>query len=285
MVYGYYPGCALHGSSKEYDLSVREVCWSLGLELRELDDWNCCGASPAHWMGEELSLALCQRNINRAAAAGLSVIMAPCAACYNRFRIALWTLRDDLQKRQRIKEALGEEPKLELQVVHLVDMLHEEIPEDFKPVKPLRGLKVACYYGCLLLRPPKVVTDEPDPENPTKMEEVSRRVGAEPIEWPQKTCCCGASAGVTDTPKTKELVSRIVLGAKKRGADLIVVACPLCQVNLDTRQGALGVPIIYISQLVGLAMGKGPKELGLDRHMVDPRPVLEAKGVIEGWRI
>lgn len=284
MIYGYYPGCALHGSSLEYDLSVREVCWGLGLELRELDDWNCCGASPAHWMGEELSLALCQRNINRAADAGLEVVMAPCAACYNRFRIALHTLQQDEGKRERVKEALGREPELGVRVVHLVELLHREIAPDFKPLKPLSGLKVACYYGCLLLRP-ALVTSEPDPENPTQMEEVASRTGAEAIEWPQKTCCCGASAGVTDPSWTKELVSRIVGGAKRRGADLIVAACPLCQVNLDTRQGDLGVPVIYISQLVGLAMGKAPSDLGLDRHMVDPRPVLEAKGVIERWRI
>ena len=278
--YGYYPGCALHSSSREYDLSVRAISQALGVELREIDDWNCCGASPAHWSREELSLALCQRNINLARGEGLEVVVAPCAACYNRFRVALSTLRQDEEKRRQVEEALGQEAALEVRVIHLLELLHERIVKDeFVPERPLGGLKVACYYGCLLLRPPKAVAED-DPENPTKMEEVIRALGAEAIEWPQKTCCCGASAGVTEVSRAERLSGGIVSAAKRKGADLIVAACPLCQVNLEVRQGGLGMPVVYISQLVGLALGKGPKEVGLDLLLIDPMPTLRKRGVV-----
>ncbi|HID07035.1 MAG TPA: heterodisulfide reductase subunit B, partial [Armatimonadetes bacterium] len=162
----------------------------------------------------------------------------------------------------------------------LLELLHELIVrEEFLPERPLEGLKVACYYGCLLLRPPKAVAED-DPENPIKMEEVVRALGAEPIEWPQKTCCCGASAGVTEVPRAERLSRRIVSAAKGKEADLIVAACPLCQVNLETRQGRLGMPVVYISQLVGLALGKGPKEVGLDLLLIDPMPTLRKRGLV-----
>ena len=131
----------------------------------------------------------------------------------------------------------------------------------------------------MLLRPPKAVAED-DPENPTKMEEVIRALGAEAIEWPQKTCCCGASAGVTEVSRAERLSGGIVSAAKRRGADLIAAACPLCQVNLEVRQGGLGMPVVYISQLVGLALGKGPKEVGLDLLLIDPMPTLRKRGVV-----
>jgi len=277
-VYGYYPGCSLHGSSREYDLSVRRCAEALGVELREIPDWNCCGASPAHWLREELSLALCQRNFDRAKEEGLEVILAPCAACFNRFKYAQVHLGRDPRLHEKVRELTGTEGSLPREVLSAVDFFREVLKDDFVPQRPLEGLKVACYYGCLLLRP-KEVSREPDPENPSSMEEVVERLGAEVVDWPFKTECCGASAGVTDPQRTQWLCGRIVRSAKGAGADLIAVACPLCHLNLEARQGE-GMPVLYLSQLVGLALGLQPKELGMDHLLVDPRPVLRERGVI-----
>lgn len=277
-IYGYYPGCSLHGSSKEYDLSVRRSAEALGVELKEIPDWNCCGASPAHWIREELSLALCQRNFDQAGEEGVEVILAPCAACFNRFKYAQVHLGRNPVLHARISEITGTRGYLPREVLNAVDFFREKLRGNFAPARPLQGLKVACYYGCLLLRP-KEVTREPDPENPTSMEEVVERLGAQVVDWSFKTECCGASAGVTDPGRAEWLCERIARSAKRAGADVIAVACPLCHLNLEARQGQ-GLPVLYLSQLVGLALGLGPKELGLNHHLIDPRPVLREKGVI-----
>lgn len=276
--YGYYPGCSLHGSSREYDISMKKSASALGVELKEIPDWNCCGASPAHWLKEELSLALCQRNFDQAKGEGLEVIVAPCAACFNRFKYAQVHLSRDPYLHQKIKELTGTGGHLPTEVLSAVDFFRRELKDGFVPLKSLAPLKVACYYGCLLLRP-REVTLEPDPENPTSMEEVVRRLEAEPVNWSFRTECCGASAGVTDPGKAQWLCERIVKSAKKAGADLLVVACPLCHLNLEARQKE-GMPVLYLSQLVGLALGLTPEELGMDHLLLDPKPLLREKGVI-----
>lgn len=277
-LYGYYPGCSLHGVSREYDLSIRTIASPLGIELKEIPDWNCCGASPAHWLNECVSLYLCQRNFDLAVASGLNEVFTPCAACYNRLKHALQLLRTDTQKKERLMSLSKVKGLLPQGVFNLVEVLGKHISDHFQPQRPLSSLKVACYYGCLLLRP-KAICSEVDPENPTSMERLVRQLGAETVDWPFRTECCGASAGITDIPKTKRLVNRIVQSAKKAGADLITVACPLCHVNLESRQKE-GMPVLYLSQLVGLALGIGAKDLGLDRLLIDPRPLFKRKGVI-----
>lgn len=277
-VYGYYPGCSLHGVSREYDTSIKAIASPLGFELKEIPDWNCCGASPAHWFDEDVSLYLCQRNFDLAVASGLKELFAPCAACYNRLKYAMRVLGTDTQKRDKLMSLSTVKGLLPHGVFSLVELLERHFSNHFQPKRPLSSLKVACYYGCLLLRP-KAIGSEDDPENPASMERVVRQLGAEAVDWAFRTECCGASAGITDSSKAKRLVDRIVQNAKKAGADLITVTCPLCHINLESRQKG-DMPILYLSQLVGLALGIGAKDLALDRLLIDPRPLLKRKGVI-----
>lgn len=221
---------------------------------------------------------LCQRNFDLAVASGFKEIFAPCAACYNRLKHTLRVLGADAKRRERFLSLPKVKGLMPEGVFNLLELLKRHLSDRFQPKRPLFGLKVACYYGCLLLRP-KAICSEADFENPTSMERLVKQLGTETVDWPFNTECCGASAGITNSSKVKRLVDRIVQSAKKAGADFIVVVCPLCHVNLELGQKE-GMPVLYLSQLVGLALGIGAKDLGLDRLLIDPRPLLEKKGVI-----
>lgn len=282
MKYAYYPGCSLHSTAKEYDISTREVCEVLGIELAEIPDWNCCGATSAHSLNRELSVDLPLRNLAKAEAMGLDVI-APCAACFNRLKSADAAVKDDANLLRSMAEKSGIDYKGTTNVLSLLQAVHglgmDAVKAKVK--RELSGLGVACYYGCLLLRPPSVACFD-DPENPTSLDDLMTAVGTTPIEWPYKNECCGASLSISKPEIVVKLTRDILSMAKRAGANCVVTACPLCQGNLDMRQPDIAakygerydMPIFYFTQLMGLAFGIPKDCLGLEQLMVDPDPVL-----------
>lgn len=286
MKYAYYPGCSLHSTANEYDISTQAVCKAIGIELEEIEDWNCCGATSAHALNKEMSIALPLRTMVQAERMGLDVV-APCAACFNRLKSADAAVRESPELRRLMAEKYGLEYEGKIQVLSLLQVVsgigEEAIKAQVK--RELAGLKVACYYGCLLLRPPDV-TQFDDAENPTSLDKIISALGAEAVKWPFKNECCGASLSLSKSEVVVKLTRDILNAAKISGANCIATACPLCQGNLDMRQPdiekAYGdkfeTPIFYFTQLMGLAFGLWEGNLGLKKLMVDPSPVLAEIG-------
>ncbi|NUN08436.1 MAG: CoB--CoM heterodisulfide reductase iron-sulfur subunit B family protein [Ignavibacteriaceae bacterium] len=290
MNYGYFPGCSLHATAKEFNDSTKLVCDKLDLELKEIDKWICCGATPAHTTNQELGIALPFANLQLAADQGFDTVVAPCAACFNRLRSADFEVKHSGYTAERVGYITGSRTDINVRILHIIQLFRDEygysrLKEVFS--KPLKGLKVANYYGCLLLRPSLVMKLD-DPENPVIMDELTNLTGAESVPWAFKTECCGASLAIPETEIVLDLSKKIIDSAKNAGADVIAVACPLCHANLDMRQKQIGkkfgadysTPVLYITQLLGLALGIDPSKLGLDSHLVDPYPVLRAKNIL-----
>ena len=284
--YAYYPGCSLHSTAKEYDLSTRAVAKAAGVELVEVPDWNCCGASSAHVVDSFLAFALPARVLIQAEELGLDVV-APCAACYGRLMAAKAEATRHPAYVDRLEKAIGRRLGGTTRVLNVLELLTEDrvaeaISASIKT--PLEGLKVAPYYGCLLVRPPKV-TGFDDAERPLTMDRLLESIGATAVDFPFRTECCGASLGVSRTDLVAELAARILESTKRAGAEAVAVVCPLCQTNLDGRQGPAGalrgenynLPVYYITQLVGLALGVRPAALGLGRHLTDAVSLLRGK--------
>lgn len=286
MKIGYFPGCALEASSLEFDLSTRKVMDSLGVELVELPDWNCCGATSAHDTNHLLSIALPARNLAIAQREGLKEILAPCAACFSRLLFAQHQLSSDRGVKEKVSRIIEMPLNEGAQIFNLLSLLslHGIDKMKEKVTNRLEGLKVACYYGCLLVRTPKELRSD-DVENPRLMDDIVQALGCETLDWPFKTECCGASFSLARTEVVLRLSSQILQEAHNRGADLVAVACPLCHANLDLRQPkmrkAMGIdfsmPILFITQLIGLAFGMKPKELGLDKHFVKATDIMAQK--------
>lgn len=282
MKYAYFPGCSLSSTGIEYHLSTRLIAPYLGLELAEIPDWNCCGASAAHCTDHFLAVALPARNLALAEEMGLNIAV-PCAGCYSRLRTAEAALRSPVQKAE-IETALGREIKGTSRAFSLLEIVVNEVGLKTlkeRVVHPLAGLKAACYYGCLLVRPP-AITGFDDPENPSAMDRLMETLGAEAVDWPFKTECCGGNLAVPRTDVAMEMSFQILQMAKAAGAQAVVTACPLCMSNLDLRQKAmeekygvsLQLPVFYFTELIGLALGIAPQLLGIYRHYTDPRPLL-----------
>jgi heterodisulfide reductase subunit B len=274
MRVGYYPGCSLHATSREFDESLRAISGPLDLELVEVDDWSCCGASSAHVTNHLLGVALPARNLALAEAQGHETVMAPCAACFNRLAAARYEIAKDTHLAGKVAAILDRPFANGVKVRNVVDLLRELAPVlKQKATRPLAGLKVACYYGCLLLRPAEVC-DFDDPESPTSMEEVVKATGAEPVAWNSRLVCCGGAFSISRTASVVRLGREILQEARRAGANAVVVACPMCHSNLDFRQSAMEMrgedpmPVLFLSELVGLALGIAPEALGLHRHFV-----------------
>lgn len=279
MNVSYYPGCCMHGTAKGYDQSIQAVSAALGVSLVEVEGWTCCGASSAHATDFELSVALPARNLMAAQKRGLDV-MVPCAACFNRFKSAEHHLQRDPDLKARIEEALQGRLHGSLEVRNSVDFFVGQLGLDAireKVTRKLTGLKVASYYGCLLVRPPDVCRFD-DPENPTSMDRLMEALGAEARPWSFKTDCCGGALTVARTEQVVRLVDRLVAMAREAGANCLVTACPECMANLDMR-ATQGMPIFYFSELMGLAMGAPEAGKWLKFHHVDPMPLLRQVGV------
>ncbi|MBE0618149.1 MAG: 4Fe-4S dicluster domain-containing protein [Proteobacteria bacterium] len=284
---GYYPGCSLHSLAKEFDTSFRASASALGYQLVEPNGWTCCGASPAHHVDPYLGVKAPIENLSLVEASGFGEVVAPCAACYNRFKAATHEVRKNPQLRTRVDKDIGYHFRDEVAVRSISDWLAGSVGVEAireKVIKPLKGLKVVCYYGCLLTRPPEV-TGHPHPEYPMELDEVCRALGAKSLDWDDKTLCCGGSLAVPAKEVMLRLSQNIVEHAQAAGADVIAVACPLCDSNLDNRQQqmltlARKTPVLYVTQLMALAFGLGEKAAGLERKLVDPRPLLRERGLL-----
>jgi heterodisulfide reductase subunit B len=289
LSYAYYPGCSLHASAKEYDESTRGLFKALRIGLQEIPDWLCCGATPAHNVDELLSLALCAKNLSLAEAVGGDLAVA-CAACFSRLKVTQHHLADNDAKRSQVEYAIDGPANLTKPVKHLLEILARDFGLDRLAAavrKPLSGLRVACYYGCLLTRPPDVPQLD-CVEAPTIMERVIEAAGAQTVAWSHRMECCGANFTLSRPGVVIKLSGDILASAKRAGADCILVACPLCHGNLDIRQQEIeeatgerfGMPVFYMTQLLALAVGVSSKKLGLDSMIVNPMPLLHEKGLV-----
>ena len=277
--YAYNPGCSLHSTGAEYDVSFRKVAEKLGIELEEVPGWVCCGTSPAHSASHLLSIALPIKNLSLVETMGKDVAV-PCAACYSRFKFATYEMEHDKELAEDVKEIIGSSFQNKVKVMHPLEIFAQIPPEtlkaNLKESHREKPLKVVCYYGCLLTRPPKVMQFD-EVEYPITMDNVLRNVGYEIMDWSYKTDCCGASFALSETDAVLTLTQKILKNAKEVGADAIAVACPLCHANLDTRQLDINakyntdynIPIYYFTQLMGLAYGYSPKEMGVNKHLTE----------------
>lgn len=281
MDYSYYPGCSLHSTGLEYGLSTRAVFGHLGLGLIELSGWNCCGASSAHALDHNLALALPARNLALAQKSGHDLV-APCAACFNRMKAADYSLRSDPEMRAVIEAAVGFQFTGEIAVRPLLAVLHEDCGVEAiaaQVQQPLSGLKVVPYYGCLLVRPPQI-TQFDDPDQPQVMADLLGAIGAEVMPWSYATDCCGAGLSLSRSDIVQKRVSRLVERAREAGADALVTACPLCQVNLEMRQTRQPMmPAFYFTELIGLAFGLPEAKKWWRKHLIDPTAVLRTAGL------
>jgi heterodisulfide reductase subunit B2 len=276
MTLGFYPGCSLKGSSREYAESVLGVAKAFDINLEEIKDWNCCGATAAHNMNKELSLALPARILSLAEKQGFTEIVVPCAACYSRLTVTIHELSKDPGLKAVVTEATGLEYSGSVTVLNIVQMLDKYITPNLegRVVKPFDH-KVACYYGCLLVRPHEILKFDRE-EDPQTLDVLMLKAGATPIDWAFKTECCGAGLSVSRTSSVGRLSGKIIGDAKDRGAEAIIVACPMCHSNLDMRRNEIDsnlgekvdIPVLYITQAIGLALGLDRKSLGLQRHFV-----------------
>jgi heterodisulfide reductase subunit B len=282
--YQYFPGCSLYGTAREYDISVRAVFQALDIPLEELEGWICCGATPAHATSHLLATSLAAENLAKAARKSDRLITA-CAACYSRLLHAKHDLDSDPSLVEKVRR-VGVDYRNGVEVLHIMDVLLDDFGVEAlqsRTQERLKGLKVACYYGCLLSRPAKLIPRE-DSEHPHRMDDVLRACGAETVEWPYAIECCGAGLAMAHPEIITQLSHKILTSAKNAGADVIAVGCPLCQTNLEIRQPdiqkAFGVkhdmPVVYFTQLLGIALGLQPKELGIDRLILNPMPKLSA---------
>jgi len=281
MEVSYYPGCSLEGTAVDYAESIAGIARLLEVELAELEGWNCCGASAAHSINHTLALNLPVRNLLIAQEAKKDVVV-PCALCFNRLKVAEKALAGPEG------EKWGPRAEVPVKVWDLLDYLTqppflEALAQ--RIIQPLSGLRAVCYYGCLVARPPKV-TDKDAYENPRNMEALLQVLGAEPIDWSYKTDCCGAGLAVARPDIIDTLVQRLYDQALAAEAECFVVSCQMCQANLDLPQNRISkrsgrdyyLPVLYFTELTGLALGHEEVKNWLAKHLVDPKPLLREKG-------
>lgn len=282
---GYYPGCSLHSMAKEFDISTRATMEALGIKPVEPEGWVCCGSTPAHRVDHKLATRLPLESLVLLEQEGLKDVTLPCAACFNRFKSAARDLRLDPDLKRELDQEVGYSYQDSVEIHSLVDLIDSRVgTEKLSSLvqRPLEGLKVACYYGCLLTRPPDV-TGSQDPEYPMAMDRIVKALGAEVVDWDRKVSCCGASLSATNTEIAMDMSSDILENARARGADIVAVACPLCHLNLDGRQTQMDskqrMPALYFTQLIAIAVDM-VGEAALDRNLIDPRPLLREKELL-----
>ncbi len=284
MKVSYYPGCSLEGAAKDYKDSLESAAKILDIELEELPDWTCCGSSSAHVTSEKLALPLAARNLIIADKIGQDLLV-PCSACFQRLK----TAEKALKSRKPI-EGLDHQYSGKFKIRHSAELIWEECGEKAlagKVKKALTGLNPVCYYGCLTARPPKV-TDEKNPEDPQEMDEIMKTLGANVKNWSYKTDCCGGNLMLTHPELAKKLVKKLFDMAAEAGADCIVVGCPMCQSNLDTRQKEIlkedgtpyNLPIYYFTELMDLAFDDPEVEKSLNKHLTEAKALLKQKGLL-----
>lgn len=269
----YYPGCSLEVTARDYSESIHAVCTELGIDLDELKDWNCCGATAAHSIDHEAAIDLAGRNLTIAERAGHDLVV-PCPLCFNRLKTA---------------EKARSSYKGKIRILDLADFMSRDDILDLiesRVTRPLSGIKAVCYYGCMSSRPPGI-TDAAACENPTSMDRIIKRLGAEVIPWSFKTDCCGASHVIAREDIVLELTKRLYEKAGAAGANCIVVSCQMCQANLDMYQEKVCqkfetkyyLPVIYFTELIGLAMTHRGVKTWFSRHFVEPDGLLVEAGL------
>ena len=285
----YYPGCTLNTKGKGFDNSARASARALGLELVELAEWNCCGATFPLLVDNMLDLAGPAQVLISARQEGERLAVA-CSTCYNVLKRTNRVIREDEDSREKLNFFLEADYSGDLEVLDLLQILRDDIGFDkIKEAvkKPLSGLKVAAFYGCMVLRPPAEVAYE-DPENPRALDDLMIALGAEAVDYSHRGECCGAYLAVKSIQVTAEMGFTILGSAQRSGAELVVTNCPLCQFNLDRMQKTMSsrhagfqpIPVLYFTQLMGIALGLDSDDFELDRHYVDPRPLLEGAKLI-----
>jgi heterodisulfide reductase subunit B len=289
MQIGFYPGCSLEGSSREYSESVVALAKAFDIELTQIPDWNCCGATAAHNLNKMLSLSLPARIMALAEKAGMKEVVIPCAACYNRLASTQYELHDNPELLKEVCKVMEMEFSATLSLLNPLQFIEKFIsPKINEKQKKSFHQKVACYYGCLLVRPNKVLHFDRE-EDPQVMDTIMKSIGAEAIDWAFKTECCGAGFSVSKTDTVARLSARIVSDALDRGAEAIIVACPMCHSNLDMRRKEIDkvlnhktkIPVLYITQAIGLAVGIPDKELGISRHFIPVKTKLQEIAKVE----
>ncbi|MDR1028819.1 MAG: CoB--CoM heterodisulfide reductase iron-sulfur subunit B family protein [Clostridiales Family XIII bacterium] len=282
--YSYFPGCSMESTAKPYRLATEYVMGKLGIGLVEIEDWNCCGATSGHTLSEALGLALPARSLALAEKRNPELdILTGCASCYARLRLAMYKARTDERAKYIIEKTIDMPYAAAREVYNFLDVfslpdVREGIAE--RVVRKLTGLKAACYYGCLNVRPAEV-TGAPDRENPTSMDEIVALTGAEPVDWAFKAECCGAAHQNDAASASRALPHRILRDAQSNGAEAIVTACPMCNLNLEMRQdgyvnrtGMDRIPVFSLSELLAVAMGASAKRIALEAHYVPSAAVL-----------
>jgi heterodisulfide reductase subunit B2 len=289
----YFPGCSAHGTSEEFDSTLKLVLKTLEVELEDIPDWNCCGATSAHVMTENLAYALPMRNLVLAEKLDNATMGIACASCYQRMKVTKVHMDENPELAARINTTVAEDGTYhgKVDVKSMLQYAYEDIGIETiksKVTKPLTGLKVACYYGCLLTRPTKI-TQFDSPEYPMSMDRICEALGATATDFDYKTECCGASFSISNTEVVESLSGKILAMARESGADAIVVACPLCQSNLDMRQPdiekhtgkKIGLPVFYFTQLMALAFGHPADKLKFPKHIVPVDGALANIGKVE----
>jgi heterodisulfide reductase subunit B len=278
MDLAYYPGCSLYQSAKLYNHQTKLVFGMLGLHLKELEDWSCCGATSAGKINDFMAVALPARNLGIAENSGLSELVIPCSACYSRTLVAQKQLQDFPLLKNEINLELPKKVKGNIKVSSALNVLRREIGGskfNSMTLEKLEGYKPACYYGCMNTRFPYDVPVSDNVENPQEMETVLEAIGVEPVDWNYKTLCCGASSVIYNTDCALDLMAKIMGDALSRGADCLVVNCPMCQMNMESRQDQYcekhgikeRLPVYFITELLGMAMGLSREDLQPDDNL------------------
>ena len=283
MEIGLYPGCTAHSTGLEYSMSLHAVLDNLDVQTVEMENWNCCGAAAAHSLSKVLGLALPARNVAIAQEMGMPVSV-PCAGCFNAMRRAQSALSEEGDLKDELEEAVGFSYNGEVEFLAMIDVVLknvglEKVSE--RVTKPLDGLRVACYYGCALVRRPEIA-DMGDHENPVFMESLAECLGATPVEWSYKTDCCGADLALTHAKMVQAMCDKIAASALEAEADCFMCSCGLCQMNLEMRQtGANGkkLPAMYFSELMGIAMDLSGRKKWWKKHLVNPIPMLKERAL------
>lgn len=284
MKYAYFPGCSADSTARDMHVSTVAAAKALGMELVEPKGWTCCGATAGHQTDRFLSVALPAASLAKVKDGNLDMVVS-CAACYNRMKVANHEVQKSDEMRQSVVDALGRDYDGSVRVRHFLEVLLEDVgTEKITELAKhsLSGLKVACYYGCLLVRP-NDVTKFDDPENPTSLDRLVTALGGEGLEWPHKVECCGGGLSMSRTDVVVSLTDSILEMAKASGAQCIAVGCPMCQINLDMRQldirkqmgKSYDMPIVYITQLLGLCLGVPAGQLGFEKLMIPASNVIE----------
>lgn len=283
MKYSYFPGCSAESTARDLYQSTMNVARALGIEFSEPEGWSCCGSTMAHQVDHDLSISLAAANLAKVKDANLDMVVS-CASCYSRMKIANYEIKGSPKTREIVSAAVGKDYDGAVKVRNFIEIIVEDIGVHAlkKALKhSLRGLKVASYYGCLMVRPPEI-TGSDDPENPVYMDRIINAMGGVGLDWPHKVECCGGSLTLTRSDLVIKLSEAIIGMAKDSGAQCIAVACPMCQINLDMRQEDIlketgrryNMPIFYMTQLMGLCLGVPENALGLDKLIISPKETM-----------